>query len=118
MLCFYLVGLCKSWSPICYLVSLPVNVPEYQCWFLVLPLGLYSCECTCVSHQINLGKESLNGVKVNQGMGTIGRSSLSCAMWSYGGPVAWRYRLYFSLLFLVISVGRDWSVHSILEFSG
>ena len=40
-----------------------------------------------------------------------------CAMWFYGGPVAWRYRLYFSILLLVISVGRDWSVHSILEFS-
>jgi len=40
-----------------------------------------------------------------------------CAMWSYGGPVAWRCRLYFSMLWLVISVGRDWSVNSILEFS-
>ena len=38
-------------------------------------------------------------------------------MWSYGGPIAWRYRLYFPMLLLVISVGKDWSVHSILEFS-
>ena len=38
-------------------------------------------------------------------------------MWSYGGPVAWRYRLYFPMLLWVISVGRDWSVYSILEFS-
>ena len=38
-------------------------------------------------------------------------------MWSYGGPIAWRYRLYFSMLLLVISAGRNWSVHSILEFS-
>jgi len=40
-----------------------------------------------------------------------------CAMWSYGGPAAWRYRLYFSMLWLLISVGRDWCVNSILEFS-
>jgi len=39
-------------------------------------------------------------------------------MWSHaGGPVVWRYELYFSILLLVISVGRDWSVHSILEFT-
>jgi len=38
------------------------------------------------------------------------------ATWSYGGLVAWRYRLNFSMLLLVISVGRVWSVHSILEF--
>jgi len=38
-------------------------------------------------------------------------------MWFDGGPEAWRYRLYFPMLLLVISVGRHWSVHSILEFS-
>jgi len=42
-----------------------------------------------------------------------------CAMWSHGDSVAWRYRLYFSMLLLVDSVarGRDSSVHSILEVS-
>jgi len=39
------------------------------------------------------------------------------AMWSDHGPEAWRYRLYFSKFWLVISVGRDWSVHSDLEFN-
>ena len=38
-------------------------------------------------------------------------------MCSYGGPVAWRYRLYFCMLVMVISVVRDWSVQSILEFN-
>jgi len=38
-------------------------------------------------------------------------------MWSDRVPEAWRYRLYFSMLLLVISVGRDWSVHSVLEFN-
>jgi len=38
-------------------------------------------------------------------------------MWSDRGPEAWRYRLYFSKFLLVISVGRDWSVHSVLEFN-
>jgi len=36
---------------------------------------------------------------------------------SYGDLVAWRYGLHFSILLLVISVGRDWNVDSILEFS-
>ena len=40
-----------------------------------------------------------------------------CSMWSDGSSETWRYRLYFSMLLLVISVVRDWSVHSILEFS-
>jgi len=39
------------------------------------------------------------------------------AMWSDHVPDAWRCRLYLSMFSLVISVGRDWSVHSVLEFS-
>jgi len=38
-------------------------------------------------------------------------------MWSKHVPDAWRCRLYLSMFLLVIFVGRDWSVHSVLEFS-
>ena len=38
-------------------------------------------------------------------------------MWSDRLPEAWRCRLYLSMLLLVISASRDWSVHSVLEFN-
>jgi len=38
-------------------------------------------------------------------------------MWSDHVPDAWRCILNLSMFLLVISVGRDWSVHSVLEFS-
>jgi len=38
-------------------------------------------------------------------------------MWSDHVSDAWRCRLCLSMFLLVISVGRDWSVHSVLGFS-
>ena len=38
-------------------------------------------------------------------------------MWSGHVLDGWRCRLNLSMFLLVISVGRDWSVHSVLEFS-
>jgi len=38
-------------------------------------------------------------------------------MWSDHVLDYWRCRLNLSMFLLVISVGRDWSVHSVLEFS-
>jgi len=38
-------------------------------------------------------------------------------MWSDHVLDGWRCRLNLSMFLLVISVGRDWSVHSVLEFS-
>jgi len=44
------------------------------------------------------------------------RLSYRCSMWSFEGPVALSYRFYFPMLVLVISFGRDRSVHTMLEF--
>jgi len=38
-------------------------------------------------------------------------------MWSDHVLDGWRCRLNLPMFLLVISVGRDWSVHSVLEFS-
>jgi len=38
-------------------------------------------------------------------------------MWSVHILHGWRCRLNLSMFFLAISVGRVWSVHSVLEFS-
>ena len=81
--------------------------------FLHYLLEWYLCENVCVLHD----EPNLKGnVKWSMPIRTE-YSTHACAMWSDGGPEAWRCRLYFSMLLLVISVGRDWSVHSILEFS-
>jgi len=38
-------------------------------------------------------------------------------MWSVHNLTGWRCRLSLSMFLLAISVGRVWSVHSVLEFS-
>jgi len=84
------------------------NLHSYLEWYL--------CENVCVSHEPNLK----GNVKWNMSIRTVYSMDAlpyQCAMWSNGGPEAWRYKLYFPMLLLVISVGRDWTVHSILEFS-
>jgi len=43
--------------------------------------------------------------------------SYRCPTWSSGEPVALRNRLYFSMSLLVVSIGRHWSAHLMLEFS-
>jgi len=91
-------------------------------------LNDYGAECVKISFLLKGRYGSLNVCKLQSSLREckqvyvedwvwFGSIPYRWAMWSDRGPEAWRYRLYFSTLLSVISVGRDWSVHSVLKFN-
>jgi len=105
------VGLCSL-----FVSSLVWMLVSNSAGFSYYLLKWYLCESVCFPHEPNLKGNVKWGMSIRAEY-SVDAGPYRCATWSYEGPVAWRYRLYYCMLLLMISVGGDWSVHSTLEFS-